>query len=145
MNWGYKVAIMYTSFVIMMLVLVGMSVKQSFDLVSDDYYSQQIDYQSRINKINNTQKLQEPLRVVVSDAENSIAIQYPKAFDNVSGKILLYRPTNAKSDILLDVTTNENNKQQINTTSLEKGMWRLKIDWKANETEYYNEEVIVLN
>lgn len=145
MNWGYRVAALYISFVAMMLLLVSMAVKQSFDLVSDDYYSQQIDYQNRINKIKNTQRLTEPLRVSVLEPEKSLVIQYPKGLDNISGKILLYRPTDAKKDVLIDITTNEKNEQVINTSQFQNGLWRLKIDWKANETEYYNEEVVVFN
>ncbi len=145
MNWGYRVATLYISFVAMMLLLVSMAVKQNFDLVSDDYYSQQIDYQNRINKINNAQKLIKPLQVSVSDSEKKIVIQYPEGMRDISGKVLLYRPTDAKSDVLTTVSTNENNEQEINTSQLQNGLWRLKIDWKANETEYYNEEVVVLN
>ena len=145
MNWGYRVAALYISFVIMMLVLVGMAVKQDFDLVSDDYYRQEIEYQDRINKVNNTQKLKEPISFSIDDASKTINIQYPKSLINISGRILLYRPTDSKKDVLLDVSANIENLQSISTAEMQKGLWRIKVDWRANETAFYNEEVIVIN
>lgn len=145
MNWGYRVAALYISFVVMMLVLVGMAVKQDFDLVSDDYYRQEIEYQDRINKINNTQKLKESLSFTVDDISQTINIQYPKSLNNLSGRILLYRPTDSKKDVLLDVQVNNENLQSISSSALQKGLWRIKVDWKSNETAFYNEEVIVIN
>jgi hypothetical protein len=145
MNWGYRVAALYISFVVMMLVLVGMAVKQDFDLVSDDYYRQEIEYQDRINKVNNTQKLKEPISFNIDDDSKTINIQYPKSLKNISGRILLYRPTDSKKDVLLDVSANNENLQSISTAELQKGLWRIKVDWKANETAFYNEEVIVIN
>jgi hypothetical protein len=145
MNWGYRVAALYISFVVMMLVLVGMAVKQDFDLVSDDYYRQEIEYQDRINKVNNTQKLKEPISFNIDDDSKTINIQYPKSLKNISGRILLYRPTDSKKDVLLDVSANNENLQSISTAEMQKGLWRIKVDWRANETAFYNEEVIVIN
>ena len=145
MNWGYRVAALYISFVVMMLVLVSMAVKQDFDLVSPDYYRQEIEYQNRINKINNTQKLKEPLTFQIDDEAKQIHIQFPKSLKIPSGKILLYRPTDSKKDVLMDVLANTDNAQSIDIAALQKGLWRIKIDWAANDVAYYNEEVIVIN
>jgi len=145
MNWGYRVAALYISFVVMMLVLVSMAVKQDFDLVSPDYYRQEIEYQNRINKINNTQKLKEPLTFQIDDEAKQIHIQFPKSLKTPSGKILLYRPTDSKKDVLMDVLANTDNAQSIDIAALQKGLWRIKIDWAANDVAYYNEEVIVIN
>jgi hypothetical protein len=145
MNWGYRLAALYISFVVMMLLLVSMAVKQDFDLVSDDYYRQEIEYQNRIDKINNTQKLKEPLSFQMDDESKLLHVNFPKSINTPSGKILLYRPTDSKKDVLLDIAADADNKQSIDIAHLQKGLWRVKIDWNANETAYYNEEVIVIN
>ncbi len=145
MNWGYRVTALYISFVIMMLVLVSMAVKQDFDLVSPDYYRQEIEYQNRIDKINNTQKLKEPLTFQIDDEAKQIHVQFPKNLNAPNGKILLYRPTDSKKDVLIDVATDTGNTQSIDIAALQKGLWRIKIDWAANDITYYNEEVIVIN
>ena len=58
MNWGNKIAIAYSSFVIFMVILVISCVKQNgIFLVSEDYYKQEIQYQDRIDNISNTRQL----------------------------------------------------------------------------------------
>ncbi len=145
MNWGYRIIILYTSFVVFMLALVSVAVKQNFDLVAPDYYRQEIEYQSRIDNINNSKKLSTPLQIELLSEENILNISYPEVLQNISGKILLYRPTDAKQDITIPVKADEKFVQQIPLNQLEKGLWRVKIQWKADEVEYYNEEAIVLN
>jgi len=144
MNWGLRIIMLYATFVVFMLILVGMSVQQDFDLVSKDYYNQEIEYQTRINKIANAQKLSTPLQIQLDNETQQLNIQYPAQLENISGSIQLYRPTDAKKDILTAIKPATDNTQTISTAALQKGLWRVKVEWAADNTEYYNEEIIVI-
>ncbi|MCK5210529.1 MAG: FixH family protein, partial [Cyclobacteriaceae bacterium] len=38
MNWGWKIVVLYSAFVIMTLSMVFFFMRQKVDLVADDYY-----------------------------------------------------------------------------------------------------------
>jgi hypothetical protein len=144
MNWGLRIIILYATFVVFMVILVGMSVQQDFDLVSKDYYNEEIEYQTRIDKIANAQKLATPLQIQLNNETEQLHIQYPADLENISGKIQLYRPTDSKKDVIVAVKPAEDHTQQINMAALQKGLWRVKVEWSAAGKEYYNEEIIVI-
>ena len=82
-SWGTGIWAVYGLFVLMILGLVGMSIVQKIDLVSDDYYEQEIRYQGKIDKINNAKQLTTPLKWEV--AETGITLHYPADMKGISG------------------------------------------------------------
>ena len=60
MNWGWKIAIGYSIFVAGILSLVVVAYRQTNDLVSADYYAQEIQFQQRIDARGNSLSLQTP-------------------------------------------------------------------------------------
>ncbi len=42
MNWGYRVALLYISFAGLIIFLVTKSVNEKVDLVTPDYYAQEL-------------------------------------------------------------------------------------------------------
>jgi hypothetical protein len=144
MSWGIKVVLFYSSFVIFMIVLVSMSMRQDFDLVTDDYYRQEIAYQKRINQISNSKQLSVPLRIMVLNDSLILRVLFPENLSDIKGTIHLYCPHNAKNDQIIPIQPNDEYIQDVDIALLPKGLWRVKIEWSASGNEFYNEEVVVL-
>ena len=100
MNWGWRIVVLYSAFVLMTLFMVVFFMRQKVDLVAKDYYRQEIEYQEQIDKISNTNSLKEPLDVLYSSKNRTISVQFPSehAAQGIEGKIHLYRPANADED-----------------------------------------------
>ena len=47
LNWGYKIAIFYILFVVGIVFLVFKASNQKVDLVTADYYGEEVRYQGR--------------------------------------------------------------------------------------------------
>ncbi len=62
-NWGYKIVLVYSVFVAGILYLVVQSSRQQMDLVTDDYYAQEIRYQEKIDQSKRASALSEPIRL----------------------------------------------------------------------------------
>ena len=75
-NWGKGIAVVYILFVIGTLSFVTFAFTQKVELVSNDYYAQEIDYQNRIEQTERANALEE-----------HVDINYDT--NNNSGKILL--------------------------------------------------------
>ena len=50
MNWGYKILMVYVIFIAGILLLVFKSSSQNQDLVTEDYYEQELKYQQKIDE-----------------------------------------------------------------------------------------------
>ena len=77
-NWGYKILFVYILFVSGIMFLVFQSSKQKIDLVTEDYYEQEIKYQERIEQMKRANALSEKVRVNIG--EGTIDIFFPSEF-----------------------------------------------------------------
>lgn len=141
MNWGYKIAIFYTTFAIFIIALVVISFNQKYDLVTEDYYDKELKFQDQIDKQNlvNTNSKQ----VLWKHENNSLNLTFP-ATENVSGEIKLFRPSDAAMDFNVSVMPDSLGNQQIDLKTASKGKYLLQIDWKENDKSYFQENVIIL-
>ena len=146
MNWGWKIVILYSSFVIMTLAMVFYFMGQKVDLVAEDYYKQEIEYQEQIDKITNTKALKEPIIFKYSAEERSIVLNFPASHivQGIEGKIHLYRPSNSEEDKEYNIQPEDTGVQTIAVGSLSKGLWKVKISWSSAGLEFYDEKVITL-
>jgi hypothetical protein len=145
MNWGLRIILLYTAFVGGMLFLVYKCTQQSVDLVSTDYYAQELKFQDKIDRLNNSEQLDVKLAVVYSPEHSNIQIVFPESStpNNTTGEIVLFRPDNSKLDFKIPIDITEG-VQNIPTDKLSKGLWRVKSSWSTNDTPYYQEEKIII-
>tara|TARA_A100000171_G_C2117774_1_gene138898 strand:- start:100 stop:540 length:441 start_codon:yes stop_codon:yes gene_type:complete len=146
MNWGIKIVISFVCFVGLLVTLVYVSVSTDFYLVADNYYEQELAYESQIQRIKNVNGLAEKpdFKLVRSDgkAELRFPLSVMKAMEE--GKISFFRSANARLDKEFDLVFDENGLQTFDMKSLASGAWKVKIEWKSKGTEYYQELNIVL-
>lgn len=142
-GWGWGMAILYGSFVVMILFMVYLSVSQDFHLVTTNYYDEEIKYQAKIDQIKNSAELDKTMKILFLKGSKQIKIKFP--FEGVNGKIKLYRPSDATKDQEIAIATDETNTQLISTKNLTSGLWKVQVDWEAARVKYFDEKVIYLN
>lgn len=142
--WGIGLLVAYGAFITGILALVYLSMSQQIDLVSERYYDQGIHYQERITALENSKNLIEKLSVSVQPTE--LILQFPKEFvpGDIGGRVTLYRPDNKHKDASFDISLDTTARQSIPTSPLQQGLWRVKVNWKANGLDYYTELPVVL-
>jgi len=141
-NWGIGIGIFFTIFVLFLVFNLVFSSFNQVELVEGNYYQQELAYQKKIDKEKRTKKLNEQIKIIKN--ESAIIVQFPETMNktDIAGEITMYRPSNNKLDKKFKVSVSEGNFQIINTSSLAKGLWKMKIDWSFAGTEFYNEESI---
>jgi nitrogen fixation protein FixH len=113
-------------------------------LVADDYYDQEIKYQQQIDRMERTNKLDEKNIIVFNGTTVNVSIPKSLLNKNLTGEIYFYRPSDEKSDIKIQLLTDSLGLQVIPVSSLEKGLWTVKINWITGDKEYYTEKRIRL-
>jgi len=145
MNFGHKIGILYGLFVIFMITLVVLCVKQKdISLVSNDYYKKEIAYQDEIVKQRNVAAMAKPVTISYTGEKQVVSISFPEEQKGAVGKIQFYRPSDAKKDYSLDLKMSEATVQDISVNHLAKGLWVVKLEWQKAGKAYLKEQKIVL-
>ncbi len=142
-NWGVGIAIFYVSFMVIMISMVIFSSKQNNDLVRDDYYAEDLAYESIRQKKENQSVLSESVKVHSND-QAQLTIEFPTSQTNVSGQIHLFRPSDQDMDQVYTIELTSERQMHISTKDLPAGLWRVKIDWTDTQQDFYQETSIVL-
>lgn len=145
MNWGFRIAAFYITFVIFLLIAVIIFMNQDVGLVTEDYYAKEIAYQEQIDKANRTRDLTEQLDIMAEPEQ--LKFSFPKIFDprEIGGTIHFYRPSDKKKDLITGISVDSSGIQIIGTAGLSKGLWKIKVDWRVKDVSYFNEKIIMVN
>lgn len=131
------VLLSFMVFIISFIIRLNIS-----ELVTEDYYSQEVKYQSLMDAEQNFNSLQ-PKPTLVFEKEE-IKISFPHSFDanNTKGTIHFYRPSDSKKDLEIPILLDENKLQRIPTVNLAKGKYQIILDWQTNEKRYYTKQIL---
>jgi nitrogen fixation protein FixH len=145
-RWGYGIAGVYIFFALATLGFVIFSRFHQMDLVTKKYYEEELQYQDHIDRSQRTQSLSKALEWEYNATAKIIILKFPadNAVKGISGKIMFFRPSDAAQDLIVPIELSTEGHQLVSASHLSKGMWRMKIFWNAAETEYYSEEILVI-
>lgn len=136
MSWSIRITLLYTSFVAFMLFMVWKAWGERFDLVSEDYYAQELAFQSKIDE---AKRATETGQLWVINQTNG---GLEGVLEGATGKIdvQLFRP----SDERLDRSYTFNGSFTIPATDLTPGKYLVKIEWQHNGQPLYHEQIVVV-
>jgi hypothetical protein len=138
MSWGTKIAVLYIGFVAMIVLLIARTTRENVDLVTEDYYQQELQYQDRIDQ--RTAATASGMQPEVTITGSHIEITFPgnTAGKSCTGTIQFYRPSDAAKDFTVPVATDSNRVQLVDLSLLEQGLYQLKFAWTSDQ-QYYSE------
>ena len=143
MNWGNKLILVFVIFALMIGLLVYKSVNTKYDLVSQDYYKDELRYQDKIDQTKNANAIS---AVAIWQDKSNVIIQLPKEQVGTAtqGEIWLYCKTDADNDMKFDLRTDTSGQQLIDKKKLHKGAYQLKLSWQTAMEKFYNEHDILI-
>ena len=138
-NWGKGIVIAIVSFVsFIMYFVISMSTDNKFshDLVTENYYEKELNYQQVIDATKNAKSLYEDISVIKDT--KGLQIRFPKIFHNkkVEGKVFLYRPSNKQLDFEIPISITDNY-LLVPEERLLGGRWNISVNLKYNNKNYY--------
>lgn len=144
-NWGTGIVIAFIGFIgfIMYFVVTMMTDKKyDHDLVTEEYYKQELNYQQEIDAEVNARDL--PVRLRIEKTADGLRVLFPETIDpgKIKGTVSLYRPSNKQLDFDLAISTS-NNYLLIPDKRLLGGRWDIKASWRYQGKAYLHKESIV--
>lgn len=141
--WPYAVTAAYSAFFLGMASLVVFAVRNPSDLVSKDYYRQEIEHQQRIDSERRAREDAHPPVMRYDQHRNAFVVEFPsKAPD--AGTLTFYRPSDAKLDRVVPIDLDEHLRQSVDLTDFKNGLWRMRLEWTRQADKYFMEQVLVL-
>jgi len=144
-NWGTGIVLAFIAFIsFIMYFVISMNVNKKYDhdLVIENYYQQELEFQNDINKQQKGNDLAE--NITWSKTDKGIIITFPEAFEAnlITGNVFLYRPSNKQFDFETPILLSEHT-LLIPDERLLDGRWNIKVDWQYEGNSYMFKKEIV--
>lgn len=142
-NWGWRIFAVYFVFIVIVAGMIWFTANNTNDKVIENYYEAEIKFSDHYDKMARNEALTYQPQINVDSA--FIKIFFPDFYQNqeISGKILLYRPDNKNADFTIPLVLS-NNTQVIPTSALKKGKWIINVDWFYNQSSYFFKKEIMV-
>ena len=137
-NWGTGIVAAFAAFIAFILyfvVLASTDNRANHDLVTEEYYKEELAYQNEIDALTNAREYAPQFTFVKH--ENGLAITFPPNmnYKDIEGKVSLYRPSNKHLDFDFPISLS-NKHLLIPDKRLLDGRWDIKI-WVTHEGTPY--------
>ncbi len=144
-NWGTGIVLAFIGFIsFIMYFVIAMSTNKKIesDLVTENYYSQELEFENDLNKQRNAQNLEN--NITWKHTEEGLIFTFPEDMNpsEILGKVFLYRPSNKQLDFESSISLSEHN-LLIPDKRLLDGRWNIKIDWEYQGNYYVYKKDIV--
>ncbi|MBJ6368703.1 FixH family protein [Snuella sedimenti] len=143
-NWGTGIVMAFMgfiSFIMYFIITMNVNDKYDHDLVTEDYYKAELEYQNDINKLTNAKDLSQ--NISYKKTNEGLLILFPNNIESkdITGKVFLYRPSNKQLDFETNISISKPH-LLIPDKRLVDGRWNIKIDWQYKGNSYLYKESI---
>ena len=139
MNWGNKIVVAFVLFASFIGYMVFRAFQEDFDLVAEDYYAQEINYQQKLDKLSNAAI--NGKQILVEQTAELVRFQFP---GQANGKIEFYHPSRKIFDRTFDIQLADDGSQLISKEELVPGNYRINITWSSNGEEYLQQKTFYI-
>jgi hypothetical protein len=139
MNWGYRIVlafVLFMTFIVSMVIYVS---SKGADLVAEDYYKQEVNYQDIIDARNNSIEIKQQIKII-QDVDKVVLVFPQETNQNIEGTVQFYHPQNVDKDITQTLKLSNQKNQSISKSILTKGNYTIKLFWTTGNKNYYVEK-----
>jgi len=134
-NWGTGILIFLILFLVVCAIFIVFAMRQDVNLVHKDYYEKGVDHTEQMNVDSRSKQFENDVNIGLQNDYLIISVTESLVANIDSGKVLLYRPSNSKNDIIFPMTFSENN-LIIPKDNLISGRYIVKLFWYSEGIKY---------
>lgn len=140
MSWGYKIILILVVFTVGIMSMVVVAMRQTNEVMDNNYYERELRYQQVINGKKNLESLADTVRI--AEVDGSVQVFFPEASINKldSGSIEFLRMSNSTADQRVSMDATQGSRYQLPRNAFAKGYYKVRIAWLNNGTNYYHEQ-----
>ena len=140
--WPLGIVLTFVIFIAGLATAVAIAATHRDHLVSENYYEQELRYQSQIDGAALAEK--SGAKIVFDAVAGRVVVTLPVAqlAQDISGKIELYRPSAPELDRELQLAPDSQGTQMLDVSKFAAGSWLVRARWTAGGQSYFLEQKI---
>ena len=144
--WPIAIIAYFIAFFSFTVGLVVWAVHQKVDLVSPNYYDDEIAFQKRIDDVKRTEPVRGMVSVVYDTAAQTVIIKVPDVRHRIDtkGSVQFYRPSDERLDRTVPLALDSSGEQMFDAKVLANGLWKVHLQWVESGKDYYFDQTLVL-
>jgi nitrogen fixation protein FixH len=131
MHWGNSIALVFVFFGIFIGILVVGTMRESTDLIEENYYEAEVQYQGRMEEMQRAENLIPPASLT-QDSDRLII--FIPGTDLQNGKAVFKRLDNMKLDFEANLAAGETT---LEGNGLVRGNWIVELSWETDGLRYF--------
>jgi hypothetical protein len=141
-TWGTGAFMLFGSFAVFMTCLAVFASMQRNELVTEDYYEKELEFEVIQKKQQRTSLLSTQTELKIENGQ--FIINFPEEIEGeISGNLVFFKPSNQSDDKSIDFKA-AFGKYKLAVGDFSTGMDEVQVNWSANGVEFYNEGEIVI-
>ncbi|GJM28840.1 MAG: hypothetical protein DHS20C17_14750 [Cyclobacteriaceae bacterium] len=144
MNWGYKIFFSFLLFGFFLSVLVYYAFQSKVQLVSPDYYQQELQYQQQIDKLTNEKSLRNTAKISYDSPTGQLRVIFPPSQTIIEAQLAMYRPSDASMDRSWSFAPDNTGTTSFSLDRFATGLWQVHLEWKDPDKTYFKQQTIFL-
>ncbi|MDG1276788.1 MAG: FixH family protein [Algoriphagus sp.] len=141
MDWGKGILLSIIGFVVLIMTMVVISVRMDgIELVTENYYEAEINYQDRIDEESSALRLDRTV-ITYNSLDKNLLLDLP---NGTNGKIQLFRPSDSNLDREFLVNVIDSNRTSVSLLELQPGYWKVQLSWTEGGKNFYEEKKITI-
>ena len=142
-NWGHGLMLFFIFYIATLVFVLGKSMTQKHNLVMDDYYAHDIEYQETYNKTANAINKGKEVQVEYSLEEKKLIVIFNDLLTK-KGEIILYNPADKFKDRVLPFEISKGREVSLPVNYITSGRWKVKINWDSEGDAFYIEKELFI-
>lgn len=144
--WPAGIIVAFAVFITATATLIVVATRNRMELVTHDYYEQELRYQQQMDRIGRTRALRSKIKVVQDAVRHRLTIQLPSEHvgHHAMGRIYFYRPSAAGQDQQMELEPDSRGEQSVDVGQFAPGLWKVRVFWTVGDAEYFSDKTVVL-
>jgi FixH len=140
MNWPRGIILVFLLFAGGIFFLVYKTTQKKSEMVTDNYYQQELVYQQVIDGKRNAQKLSALPKITVQPEYVEVLFPVEAQPSGVTGDLYFYRASDKQKDLTALLSLDPSRRQFIPRNEFSTGSYMVKITWQSGDQSYYSEQ-----
>jgi hypothetical protein len=142
--WPTAIIGVFIVFLAGCITFVVYATRHQVDLVSSDYYAQELKHQEQMDRVARTQGIQSQVRIAYDAALQAVTLALPieHARQKPAGEIHFYRPSASGLDRRERLAVDAQGIQKLDARALAPGLWRVRVTWSVSDQQYFWDEKV---
>lgn len=145
LNWGTGIALVYGTFVLVMVGAVIASRQHDPGLVEKNYYDLDLNYQEHMEKKQNAANLNTAPFARFDADQHRVVVQFPDGMSVSGGSIKFFRSATVQDDFRVRLEPGTQGAIEVPADKLPNGRWHLELDWEAGGKKFFYATTVTIS